>query len=239
MELKFVENYVVCKISFKEEFKLFVIDKEDIDKVVNTEKYLKNIENLDNVYSNWHFRSAGEYISKSVIVNGDKKELYLHNLIMNKLTFEGKGQTESIDHINRCGRDNRKENLRLITQSQQNKNQRKRKRKKTGRLVDRCKEFNINPEIVSTCIEYVYEKRKDKKGNITFREGFNLNLKVNGKRLPRIVLSKKCCICKKFPEKIQEAIKNFESFKKENPKYFVNNQEEYKKQINKFNGIIK
>lgn len=47
---------------------------------------------------------------------------------MDRDAFNGKGQTESIDHINRIGFDNRKENLRLITQSEQNINQVKKKR---------------------------------------------------------------------------------------------------------------
>ena len=48
---------------------------------------------------------------------------------MNKLTFEGKGQQHTIDHINRIGTDNRKVNLREVTtQTAQNFNQKKRDR---------------------------------------------------------------------------------------------------------------
>ena len=47
---------------------------------------------------------------------------------MGKLTFNGKGQTNSIDHINRIPRDNRLENLRELSQTQQNYNQSKRER---------------------------------------------------------------------------------------------------------------
>lgn len=218
-------NYAICKIPFKDEFKLFVLDKDDIDKLDISEL---NIEK-SKLWNGWHFTS-NHYISKNLWINKVQKQLYLHNLIMNKLTFEGKGQTESIDHINRCGRDNRKENLKLISQSLQNKNQKKRKRK--GRLADRCEKFNINSDSVPTCIEYVYEQK-------TNTEKFSLNLKHNGKRLTRKVLSKKCCVCKKFPEKLQQAIQNFELFKKENPKYFIFNQEEYELQIKKFNEIIR
>jgi hypothetical protein len=48
---------------------------------------------------------------------------------MDKLTFEGKGQQHTIDHINRIGTDNRKCNLRNVeSQSAQNFNQKQRER---------------------------------------------------------------------------------------------------------------
>jgi len=48
---------------------------------------------------------------------------------MDRLEHNGRGQTESIDHINRIGLDNRKENLRLLSQSRQNCNQKRKPRK--------------------------------------------------------------------------------------------------------------
>lgn len=48
---------------------------------------------------------------------------------MNKLDFPGKGAKETIDHKNRSGLDNRKANLRLVSQTQQNINQKKKPRK--------------------------------------------------------------------------------------------------------------
>ena len=107
------KDYVVGAVSFKNEYLKFVIDKEDFDKVDG--------------YS-WH-KSSNNYISQGVIINGKKKEFYLHNLVLNIFDFPGKGSKESVDHINRIGLDNRKENLRVITQSEQNLNQSKRNRR--------------------------------------------------------------------------------------------------------------
>jgi len=106
------KEYIVGKVDFKNDYIKFIIDKEDFDKI-------------NGHY--WH-KSSNNYISHGVIVNDKKKELYLHNLVLNILDFPGKGSKESVDHINRIGLDNRKENLRLITQSEQNLNQSKKKR---------------------------------------------------------------------------------------------------------------
>jgi hypothetical protein len=80
----------------------------------------------------WHYKPIGGYIAHTYYTqeNNDKKELYLHNVIMNKLTFDGKGQQHTVDHINRIGKDNRKCNLRMAeSQSAQNFNQKRRERK--------------------------------------------------------------------------------------------------------------
>lgn len=106
------KEYTVGTILFKNTDIQFVIDKDDYDKV------------KDNA---WHFTS-GNYISSAIIHDSKRKELYIHNLIMNRIEYPGRGATETIDHINRNGLDNRKENLRILTQTEQNLNQCKKKR---------------------------------------------------------------------------------------------------------------
>lgn len=129
------KEYVVGTIQHNEEDIQFVFDKEDYEKVVKRP---------------WHL-SSGKYIASTFYLDGGiKLELYLHNFVMNRMTFNGKGTKESVDHINRNGLDNRKENLRIITQSQQNINQTKKKRNVI--LPEGC---GIKPEEIPKHIWYV------------------------------------------------------------------------------------
>ena len=105
-------NYTIMSIFKNGENYYSIIDYEDGEKV---KKY------------SWHIASG--YIGTAFVHDGKRKELYLHNLIMNKLTFEGKGQIETVDHINRNPLDNRKKNLRIVSQSEQNLNQKTKERK--------------------------------------------------------------------------------------------------------------
>ena len=116
--------------------KYFIIDYDDYEKVKQ--------------YS-WHINS-NKYIGSTIYIDKVKKELYLHNLIMNKLTFEGKGQIETVDHINRNPLDNRKKNLRIITQSEQNLNQKTKSRKITF-----PENYSIKPEDIPKHIWYMKE----------------------------------------------------------------------------------
>ena len=129
------KEYLIGHIDSKGVEHKFIIDKEDYDKV---SKY------------SWHVTS-NKYISTSFVHDTKRKSLYLHNLVMNRDAFHGKGQTESIDHINRIGFDNRKENLRLISQSEQNINQVKKKRNVI--LPSSC---GLNPEDIPRHIWYVH-----------------------------------------------------------------------------------
>jgi hypothetical protein len=110
----------------------FLIDREDKAKMLPR---------------SWHHISSG-YIGSTFKVEGARKVLYLHNLVMNRLEFDGKGSTETVDHINGNGLDNRKKNLRIASQSQQNRNTSKRQRT-TLKLP-----AEIDPDSIPTNIYY-------------------------------------------------------------------------------------
>lgn len=107
-----IHNGANYTVGFLQSGATFVIDREDFERI---EPF------------SWH-KNAKNYISCAAIVDDVSRVLYLHNLIMGRLTWDGKGQTESVDHINRIGFDNRKSNLRLVSQTEQNLNQRKKPR---------------------------------------------------------------------------------------------------------------
>jgi hypothetical protein len=130
------KDYVVGFLIANDEEIAFVFDKEEYESVRTR---------------NWH-RSANAYVSSSVIVDGTKKELYMHNLVMGRMGYNGKGQTETVDHINRNGFDNRKENLRIATQSNQNINQRQR-----SRAVVLPEECGIAAEEIPRHIWYIHK----------------------------------------------------------------------------------
>ena len=107
------KEYTILKIKHNELYVKAVIDTVDVAKIKD--------------YS-WHYIANG-YVSHTIQVDDTRRELYLHNMVMGRIGFPGKGSKESIDHISRNGLDNRKENLRLITQSAQNINQKQKERR--------------------------------------------------------------------------------------------------------------
>jgi hypothetical protein len=109
------KEYTVGFVDHKGTHQAFVIDREDFEHIRT---------------SSWHV-TATNYMSTNIEVDDIRKSLYLHNAVCGRFTFDGKGQTTSIDHINRNGFDNRKENLRLVSQSEQNINQGKKPRTAT------------------------------------------------------------------------------------------------------------
>ena len=106
------KEYTIMKIQYQFGYVYSLIDTEDFPKIKD--------------YT-WHYIANG-YISHTIPVDETRRELYLHNLVMGRLGFPGKGSKESVDHMNRIGLDNRKENLRLISQTEQNLNQKRKER---------------------------------------------------------------------------------------------------------------
>jgi len=107
------KEYTVGTVMHNSEPLKFVIDRDDSERVKSR---------------HWHAVTGNKYIGFTVKIGDTRKTLCLHNVIMNRLTFNGKGSTETVDHINRIGLDNRKENLRIVSQSEQNLNQSTKKR---------------------------------------------------------------------------------------------------------------
>ena len=125
---------------------------------------------------------------------------------MDHYHFPGKGADITIDHINRIGTDNRKENLRLSNQTEQNYNQSKRTR--TTKLPAGC---GIDPNDIPTNIEYHPE-------NGAHGEYFEVVIKMNGEKVCRrkTTKSKKVSLLMKLNE-AKNIINNLMS---EKPEYF-------------------
>lgn len=105
-------DYIVGKIQFNDSYIYCVNDASQLDKLKE---------------QNWHV-VTGAYIGCYKMHDGKRKTLYLHNHIMDRDGFQGKGQDTTIDHINGMGFDNRSVNLREVSQSFQNFNTKQRTR---------------------------------------------------------------------------------------------------------------
>ena len=184
----------------------FIIDKEDYDEV---SKY------------SWHLISKN-YIATSYNHDEKRKSLYLHNLIMKRDAFLGKGQIESVDHINRNGFDNRKENLRLISQSEQNINQATKKRSVI--LPEGCP---MKPEDIPRHIWYV---RK----NGLHGDRFAIEFKTEG-IIWKTTSSNKISIHDKLKQAKEKLTELYEIYPHLNPE---NSQTGFEEHVKTYNEII-
>lgn len=168
-------------------------EKKDMPVIIDYEDY----ERIKNI----RWCRTGHYISHKIMVSGEIYVTYLHQAIMNHL-FDGKVY---IDHINRIPQDNRKENLRTASQTEQNWNQRKRKR--TLKLPDDC---GFDPDEIPTNIEFHPEKG--------YNAYFEVVIKVDGKRICR----KKSSKSQKFTllQKLTEAKIILRNLMVEKPEWF-------------------
>ena len=184
-------SYTIGTVAYKDSVINFVIDFEDKDKVTQ--------------YS-WH--KCSNYVASSQYVDGCKKEIFLHNLIMNKLSFEGKGQKETVDHINRNPLDNRKCNLRIVSQSVQNMN--KNKRTRSVKLPD---QYNIDPNALPKHVTYV--KARGNHG-----DGFCVEFKKDGKKIYNPYIRSKVLTIEEKLEKIKVLLqRGYELYPEFNPEY--------------------
>jgi hypothetical protein len=171
---KELEDCIECTVQYKNNPVQFFIDKDDLDKVK---------------MRNWHLATGGQYVGSNIRINGVIKTLYLHNFVMNKFDFPGKGTKQSIDHINRNGLDNRKANLRIATQTEQNLNQKLKERK----------EFSPEIGVLPKHVHYV--KARGNHG-----DGFCIEFNKDGKRIYNPYIRSKVLTIEQKLEKIKELL---------------------------------
>jgi hypothetical protein len=79
---------------------------------------LDTVLKYNDTTTTWYGCNNG-YIACTKVIDGVRKNIYLHSIIVEKLGLTRDSEKElSIDHINRVKIDNRNENLRLATQSE-------------------------------------------------------------------------------------------------------------------------
>ena len=133
--------------------------KEDYKCVINPE---------EDVFPTWHLEKIG-YMSTKAYPDKIGTNVYLHQLICKKHNIKAYS-TLSVDHINRNKLDNRKDNLRFATQTEQNQNTDKRKRKHNAKPLPE----GLKQEDMPKYVIFYSEKYGKNKENQHYRCWFNI-----------------------------------------------------------------
>lgn len=149
-KIKSKEDYICMHIKDKIYIKISVND-------------LAKLINLNGTRPIWYLHENG-YVATTIRIGEESKFYYLHQYIMNTHDKNNSNFEKTVDHINRDKLDNRRENLRIATMSEQNENKDKQTRRK-----DAC---NL-PLGIKSLPKYVeYRKEIYDKENNSQREFF-------------------------------------------------------------------
>ena len=149
-------EYYIMHINENTFTKFSLLDKEKIS----------NLE-ISNTILIWYLNLNG-YIGTTIKNNGEKKCIYLHQYIMNVHFEDNTDMKKTVDHFNRDKLDNRKDNLRFASMSEQNSNRDKQKRQKQAcELPNGIKQTDM-PKYV------IYNNRCYDKENNSWREFFTI-----------------------------------------------------------------
>lgn len=121
----------IYKINYQGEERYYMYCEVDTYTRISKEN-IQKIKKFKEEIPTWYLLKNG-YIGAHLTIDNKDTILYLHQHLMDHY---GNGLLQgnlSVDHINQNKLDNRIENLRLLTQSEQNLNQGKRKRQSTAR----------------------------------------------------------------------------------------------------------